>query len=292
VRPLLLLPLLGLLAGCATAGATDERPQVLAAAYPFAWAAEQVAGPDARVLSLVRAGAEPHDVELTPRQVGAVEKASLVVYLDGFQAAVDDAVRNSSRSARLDLTPYVNVQPLADDLDDETGSGNDPHVWLDPVRMAAVVRAVEQRLVATDPAHADAYTARAARTTAALRDLDALFRSRLADCPRHDLVTAHTAFAYLAGRYGLTQVGVTGLDPDNEPSPGHVAEVARYARSRKVQTVYFESSVDPKLAQTIASEVGARTAVLDPVEGVVDGDDYLTVMRRNAAALADGLGCR
>jgi zinc transport system substrate-binding protein len=292
VRSRLLLPLLSLLAGCATAGAADGRPQVIAAAYPFAWAAEQVAGPDARVVSLVKAGAEPHDVELSPRQVGAVEKATLVVYLAGFQPAVDDAVRNSTRKARLDLTPSVDVQPLASDLEGETSGRTDPHVWLDPVRMAAVVRAVAARLQAEDSAHATGYAGRAERVVADLDALDASLRTALASCDRRDLVTAHTAFGYLASRYGLRQVGVTGLDPDNEPSPRHIAEVARYARAHDVRTVFFESHVDPKLAQTIAAEVGARTAVLDPVEGVRAGDDYLTVMRRNRAALVEGLDCR
>jgi zinc transport system substrate-binding protein len=265
---------------------------VLAAAYPFAWAAEQVAGPDARVTDLVRAGAEPHDVELSPRQIGAVEQASLVVYLRGFQPAVDDAVRNSDRAARLDLTATADVQPLSNDLDDETGSGIDPHVWLDPERMSDIVATLADRLAAADPANAAGYRSRADRTRQQLAELDRLFRQRLADCARHELVTAHTAFAYLAGRYGLTQVGVTGLDPEGEPSPGRIAKVARYARTHDVTTVFFESPVDPKLAETVAAEIGARTAVLNPVEGVEPGDDYLSVMRRNATALAEGLGCR
>ena len=295
MRPhvLIALALLALLAaGCSGTGSADPRPQVLAAAYPFAWAAEQVAGPDARVTGLVRAGAEPHDVELSPRQIGAVEQASLVVYLRGFQPAVDDAVRNSTRAARLDLTSVTDVQPLSNDLDDETGSGIDPHVWLDPQRMARVVAALADRLAAVDPSNAASYRSRADRTRVQLTELDRLFRQRLAACDRHELVTAHTAFAYLAGRYGLTQVGVTGLDPEGEPSPRRIAEVARYAREHDVTTIFFESRVDPKLAQTVAAEIGARTAVLDPVEGVAHGDDYLSVMRRNATALAEGLGCR
>ncbi len=287
-----LIALLVLVAGCGGTGAADERPQVLAAAYPFAWAAAAVAGDDARVVDLVKSGGEPHDVELAPRQIGAVEKAALVVYLRGFQPAVDDAVRDSAKAARLDLRSAADVRPLSDGLEDETGSGIDPHVWLDPVRMSAIVGTVADRLSRQDPAHASSYEERATRTQAALAELDTLFRSRLADCRRRELVTAHTAFAYLAGRYGLEQVGVTGLDPEGEPSPARIAKVARYARSHDVSTVYFESRVDPKLAQTVASEIGARTAVLDPVEGVRDGDDYLSVMRRNAAALAEGLGCR
>jgi zinc transport system substrate-binding protein len=287
-----LIALLALVAGCGGTGSADTRPQVMAAAYPFAWAATAVAGEDARVVDLVKAGGEPHEVELTPRQIGAVEKAALVVYLRGFQPAVDDAVRDSSKSARLDLRSVADVRRLSGDLGDEIGSGIDPHIWLDPVRMSAVVGAVADRLSRQDPAHASAYQARAVQTQASLAELDTLFRTSLQSCDRHEIVTAHTAFAYLASRYGLKQVGVTGLDPEGEPSPARVAKVARYARSHGVSTVFFESSIDPKLAQVVASEVGARTAVLDPVEGVRDGDDYLSVMRRNAAALAEGLGCR
>ena len=287
----ILIALLVLVAGCGGTGTADERPQVLASAYPFAWAAAAVAGDDARVVDLVKSGGEPHEVELTPRQIGAVEKAALVVYLRGFQPAVDDAVRDSGKSARLDLRPVADVQPLSGALEDETGSGIDPHVWLDPVRMSRVVGAIGDRLARQDPAHASAYQERAVRTQASLAQLDELFRTRLAECRRRELVTAHRAFAYLADRYGLEQVGVSGLDPESEPSPARIAKVARYARSHDVSTVFFESSIDPKLAQTVASEIGARTAVLDPVEGVRDGDDYLSVMRRNAAALAEGLGC-
>lgn len=295
MRPHVLIALIAVAvptAACSGTGAADPRPQVLAAAYPFAWAAEQVAGPDARVTNLVRAGAEPHDVELSPRQIGAVEQASLVVYLRGFQPAVDDAVRNSDRAARLDLTSTADVRPLSSDLDDETGSGIDPHVWLDPERMSRIVTTLADRLAAGDPSQAAGYRRRADRVLLQLAELDGLFGQRLADCARHELVTAHTAFAYLAARYGLTQVSVTGLDPEGEPSPGRIAQVARYAREHDVSTIFFESRVDPKLAETVAAEIGARTAVLDPVEGVEPGDDYLSVMRRNATALAEGLGCR
>lgn len=278
-------------AGCTAQAATDGRVRVLAAAYPFAWAAQQVGGPDARVDDLVRAGAEPHDVELSPRQIGAFEQAQLVVYLHGFQPAVDEAVREAPRGARLDLTPTVDVQPFRSDLTGDSEAGTDPHVWVDPVRMSAVVRAVAGRLRDADPAHASSYTERETATLSRLAKLDAVFRAALRDCRQREVVTAHSAFAYLAGRYGLRQVGVAGISPDAEPSPGRIARVARYAREHEVHTVFFGSDVDPKLADTVAREIGARTAILDPVEGVAPGDDYLTVMRRNAAALHDGLTC-
>jgi len=290
VRLLTLLALFAA-AGCAPSAATDGRVRVLAAAYPFAWAAAQVGGADVRVDDLVRAGAEPHDVELSPRQIGAFEQAGLVVYLRGFQPAVDDAIRESPKRARLDLTAVTEVQPFRSDLTGDGESGVDPHVWLDPVRMSAIVQSIDDRLSAADPPHASSYHARATSTLTRLRQLDATFRSDLRSCQHVEIVTAHTAFAYLAGRYGLRQVGVAGISPDAEPSPGRIARVARYAREHDVRTVFFGSDVDPKVADTVAREVGARTAILDPVEGVRDGDDYLTVMRRNAATLHSGLAC-
>jgi zinc transport system substrate-binding protein len=108
-------------------------------------------------------------------------------------------------------------------------------------------------------------------------------------------VTSHAAFGYLARRYGLTQVGITGLAPDAEPSPADLARVSRLVRREGVRTVYYETLVSPDVARTVASETGARTAVLDPVEGLTKasaGRDYLGVMRSNLAALRVGQPCR
>lgn len=285
--------LLVLTAGCGSGAGSDaaDTVQLLAAAYPFAWAAEQVGGPDASVTNLVKSGVEPHDVELSPRQVSAFSGADVVVYLRGFQPAVDDAVAQSARDARLDLSPSVDLEPPDSGLTKASSSGVDPHVWLDPVRMRAVVAAVTDRLIARDPDNATAYQERRKTTDAKLTALDARFRSSLKQCDRAQIVTSHAAFGYLARRYGLTQVGIAGLSPESEPAPGRLAQVAEFARRNKVKTIFFESLVDPKLAQTVAAEVGASTAVLDPLEGVRPGDDYLSVMNRNAAALRTALGC-
>lgn len=263
-------------AGCSTSTPTDQ-VEVLAAAYPFAWLAEQVGGPDVRVTNLVKPGAEPHDIELSPRQVVQVRAADLVVYLDGFQAAVDDALEAGDQG--LDLGRVVKRQ------------GHDPHVWLDPIRMQQAAMAIGARLERVDARHAAAYRTRAMGVVAKLDDLDQAFRTALKSCERHEIVTSHSAFGYLASRYGLTQHGISGLSPDAEPSPGKMAEVAGFAREHHVTTIFFESLVDPKVAKTVAGEIGASTAVLDPIEGVTDGNDYLSVQLRNATALRRALGC-
>ncbi len=167
-------------------------------------------------------------------------------------------------------------------------SGNDPHVWLDPLRYVLLVRAIGRALDA-GPA--------TTRLVARLHALDREYRAGLAHCARHEIVSNHAAFAYLAGRYGLTQVSVEGLSPDAEPAPRDLARVAGLVRAHGVTTVFTETLVSAKVAETVARETGARTAVLDPLEGltpkeVAQGADYFSVMRANLARLRVGLGCR
>jgi zinc transport system substrate-binding protein len=281
-----LLCLLLLLTGCTAGLAHDGKVQVVASAYPFAWLAQRVGGPDVDVTDLVPPGAEPHDVELSPQQVALVSQASVVVYLHGFQASVDDALGSGKQG--FDLGTVVTQQPLT------TGgeqTSKDPHIWLDPVRMEAAADGLAERLAAKDPSHAAAYRVRAAAVKKDLQAVDTLFQADLMGCVRRDIVTSHSAFGYLGARYGLVQRGITGVSPDEEPTPKKVAEVALYAKAHHVTTIFFESLVDPKVAKTVAAEIGAKTAVLDPVEGVHGSDDYLSVQRRNAAALHTALGC-
>jgi zinc transport system substrate-binding protein len=282
------LAALAVTAGCARAQAAADggRFGVVTAFYPLRFLSERIGGPDVTVTDLTKPGAEPHDVELTARQVARISDAGLVVYLRGFQPAVDEAVAQEAADRAFDVTSATPLVPL------QTGGGMDPHVWLDPVRFATIADRLGERLARADPAHAAGYTT---RTRALHADLDALHREyarRLATCARREFVTSHSAFGYLASRYGLSQVGITGISPESEPSPRGLAEAARVARDTGTTTVFFETLVSPKVAETLAREVGATTAVLDPLEGLTEpGADYLSVMRANLAALTKALGC-
>lgn len=261
--------------------------QVAASFYPLQWVTEQVAGEAAEVVNLTPPGAEPHDLELGPHQVAAVGEADLVVYLGGFQPAVDEAVEQEAADSSLDVTRVARLE--------RTGSGRDPHFWLDPVRLADVADAVAGRLARIADTDAAGYRARAAELRKRLEALDAELRAGLAGCAGTDLVTSHTAFSYLAERYGMEQVGITGLTPDAEPSPQDLAKVAAYVRDNSVRTIYYETLVSPDVADTVARETGAATAVLDPLEGLSAdsaGDDYVSVMRSNLATLRAGQPCR
>jgi zinc transport system substrate-binding protein len=281
------------LAGCGASDAGGDRLTVAAAFYPLEWVTERVAGPAAEVESLTPPGAEPHDLELGPRDLVSVGGADLVVYLGGFQPAVDQAVEQEAADSSLDVAGPARLT-AAEPGTEDGHSSTDPHFWLDPTRLADVADAVASRLGDVDPSHAAGYRQRAADLRSDLEALDREMAAGLADCTSTDLVTSHEAFGYLAARYGLHQVGISGLSPDAEPSPGAVAEVAAFVEEHDVRTIYYETLVSPAVAETVARETGAGTAVLDPLESLTDesaGDDYLAVMRSNLQTLQRGQGC-
>lgn len=278
-------------AGCGARATGGGRPAIVAAFYPLAWLAGQVAGPDAQVKNLTRPGAEPHDLELTPRQVIEVGQAELAFYVKGVQPAVDKAVREHAGNHALDAETLVPTLPAPQG--EEIHGTRDPHLWLDPSRFATVATALGERLAAIDGEHAAAYRSRAGQVAARLRALDAEFARGLRTCRHKEIITSHSAFGYLAQRYGLRQIGVTGLDPESEPSPQRIAGLAALVRRTGATTVFTETLVSPKIADTVAREAGARTQVLDPAEGVRPGsnDDYFSIMRRDLAVLRPALGC-
>ena len=306
-----------LLSGCAddgSAGGTGKGGlDVVAGFYPLQWVAERVGGDDVSVSSLTPPGAEAHDLELSPRDVGALAEADLVVHLAGFQPALDEAAEAEAGDRAWDAGRAADLAEAADehaadeeehaeDGHAEDGHGHgadgeapvDPHFWLDPVRLAGVGEALAERLGELDPDGAAGYEENAAALRADLEALDAELQGALADCRVDVLVTSHDAFGYLAERYGFEVVGISGLSPSQEPSAGQLAEIATLVRERGVTTVYTETLVDPGVAETVADEAGARTAVLDPIEGLTEesaGEDYLQIMRANLATLEEGQSC-
>jgi zinc transport system substrate-binding protein len=273
-------------------------PTVVASFYPYAFVAQQVAGDHATVTNLTAPGLEPHDLELTPQQVADIQDASVVIYEKGFQPAVDEAVDQSAQGLTLDTTTVVPLEDTgapAETGDDEPALSGDPHVWLDPIRLATITKAVAAELSRADPAHAAAYRANGLELVARLHALDRDYRAGLADCDRAQFVTSHAAFGYLAQRYGLQMIAISGLTPDAEPSPQRLSELAALVRQDGITTIFSEVLASPALADTLAREVGVKTAVLDPIEGLPDAasqQNYLTIMRANLAALREANGCR
>jgi len=280
------------LASCSSNATSDGRPLVIASFYPFAFVAEQVGGDSIQVDNLTPPGAEPHDLELSPQQVADLTNASLVIFENGFQPAVDDGIdqANLSDQAKLDVASVVNTM-------DATGSDEgtfDPHVWLDPVMMQQITMATAEHLGEIDPAHQKLYERNADRLVTKLRDLDTAYREGLANCQRRTIVTGHDAFGYLARRYDLEQIPIAGIDPHAEPSPAQQAHIADLVEQQGITTVFTETLVSDAVAESIANETGASVATLDPIEGLSDAtsnENYFDLMRSNLEAIQQANGC-
>jgi zinc transport system substrate-binding protein len=267
-------------AACGGEGANSAQ-RIVAAFYPLQLAAERVA-PTADVENLTPAGAEPHDLELSPRDVDRIRSADLVLYLGrGFMPQLEKALEGQTNA--VDLLAGEKLLRESDG-----GSRLDPHVWLDPKRLARI--AIRVADVIGQPGAADGFVSD-------LEALDGEFRDSLETCERNEIVTSHSAFAYLAAAYRLRQIALTGIAPEAEPGPRELERLIDEVREARATTVFFETLVSPKLAETVAREAGAATAVLNPLEGLTEdqidaGADYFSVMRENLAALRKALGCR
>lgn len=290
---------------------------VVASFGPLAEVARRVGGEEVRVINLTKAGVEAHDLELNTQQIDSLQDAALVVYLgDSFQSAVEDALK--SRNGPV-LNVLTKIDPLAATNESHADEGhaeeevhgsstgttddgehgrvaNDPHFWLDPIRMSSAAKAVRDTLTTIAPAGASAFATNAAAFTDEMTALDRDMTAGLAQCSSRTFVTAHSAFRYLAARYSLEQVPVAGINPDVEPDPARLAAVADLVKQKNVSTIFTEELASPEVAEAIARETGATTAVLSTIEGFTDEDvaagaTYATKMRDNLRALQKALFC-
>ncbi|GAA1940005.1 metal ABC transporter substrate-binding protein [Nocardioides hwasunensis] len=308
-----LLTATALLAGCGQSDASSGNGRsAVASFYPLAWVTERVAGDGWTIENLTQPGQEPHDLDLNIAQTAALESADLVVLEDGFQPAVDAAAKNTDAPV-LDAASVIDLLPAdhsedehADDHTDDHGDEGahegeeghdhgdvDPHFWLDPLLVADFADAVADELAEIDPDGASTYADNAASLRSDLESVDQELTDGLATCERTATVVSHDAFAYLT-RYGLDFDPIAGLSPDAEPTAADLAHLQELIETEGVTTVFSERLVSPKMAETLAQDMGVTSAVLDPIEGLSDatsGEDYLSLMRENLAALQQANGC-
>ena len=277
--------------------------KVSVAFYPLEYAATKAGGDKVNVTNLTLPGQEPHDLELTPQQITSLEEADLVVYLKGFQPAVDKAVEQSGAKNKLDLSQVIQLRPAAADHDHDSEAGEtedhdhgttDPHFWLDPTLEAKAVSAIADELSKIDAQNKSTYEMNAKNVTNDLTALDEEYKSGLKNCQVKTIITTHAAFGYLTERYGLEQIGISGLSPNEQPSPARIAKVQEEAKEHGVTTIFFETLTSDEVAKAIAGDLALKTAVLDPLEGITTesaGQDYPSVMKANLDAIKQANGC-
>lgn len=284
----------------------DDRLLVVTTIYPLADFVQNIGSEYVEVVNVVPAGTEPHEYEPTPREVAQVLEADVLIYLGGgLDVWAEDMSAEVIEHGGyvLGIEDEVTFARLEEELENESAAdehgheGIDPHIWLDPVEAQNIVSVIADALAAVDAEHAVQYQARANVYMQELQELDGAYQASLASCELDDIIVSHDAFGYLARRYGFTIHSISGLSPEAEPSVRDLAELAETARALGVKTIFFETLVSPKLAETLAKEVGAVTAVLNPLEGLTReeleaGETYLTVMEKNRQALHAALLCQ
>lgn len=310
-------------------GGSSGKLKVAASFYPIQWLTQQIGGDHVDVSSVTPAGTEPHEFEIGTKQIAELNKTKALFYVKGFQPSLDDAVGSLSDVSAVDLTKNVNLvhhegllehdhdhgdKDHGDKKDGEAkkddgekghedgkehdhaeGRGDDaadPHFWLDSARMKRAADAIAAELSKKDPGHADAYKKNNEALQKKLDGLDKSFQTGLATCERRSIVTTHTAFGYLADRYKLSQVGLSGIDPESEPSPATLAKVKKYVQENGTTTIFTEELVSGKPAETLAKETKTVTAVLSPLESKPEKGDYEAAMTGNLTALKKALACK
>jgi zinc transport system substrate-binding protein len=291
-----LLPAVGVtvLAAVASCGGGDSADGAALRVYTTLdsvdWLVEEVGRSRVEVESLIDPGTDPHHVELSPRQVGELSEADLAVVISGMQPAVEEALAQHEDVEVYDIADVVELREASAD----EGGGLDPHVWLDAGRFAEAAEGLAERLAEIDPEGAADYEEHGAATVEELQAIDEAYSSALADCAEREFVVTHAAFGYLAERYDLEQIAITGIEPDSEPSPARIREVADLVQERGIDTVFLETLADEQVGEVLAEEAGAQTAILDPLESITErspADDYPGIMDANREALAEALEC-
>jgi len=274
---------------------TSNKLQMIASFYPLYFFAQQIGGDKANVMNITPAAAEPHDYELTTQDVVRIDQSKMLILNGGKLEPWGDKIRDELQGSNVLIVTAGDG--LADKQLNESGQAiQDPHVWLDPILAKKEVVNIELGFEKIDPGDKAYYQANANKLEAELDQLNSEYANGLKNCQKKDFVTSHAAFGYLAAQYGINQVAISGVSPDEEPSSQKLAEIADLVKKEDIKIIFFESLVSPKLSQTIAQETGAAARVLDPIEGLTQADlnkgrNYLTVMKDNLSALETALQC-
>jgi zinc transport system substrate-binding protein len=265
----------------------NTKVQVVTSFYPLYFFASAIGGDFAQVTNITPAGSEPHDYEPNPQNIMQITNSRLLILNGGGLETWGGKVTQIVNPAHT-LVVVVGEDILGQSI-------VDPHIWLAPRLAKIIVEKIKEGYVNADPTNANYYEANAAAVSLKLSDLDSTYQKGLAKCTNRSIVTSHAAFGYLAAAYNLRQIPIAGLSPDSEPSPRQLGDIVQLAKENNVKYIFFENLASSKLSETIAREVGVKTLVLNPLEGLTpseisQGRDYFTEMKSNLTNLETACG--
>lgn len=298
------------LAGCGqdiennrSAQSTGKLKKVITSFYPLYEIAKNIGGDRAEIKNLVPAGMEPHDYEPTPQDILNIIRADLVIVNGAGLEPWLDRLRGDLQKKGIVLLEMAQSMQ-------KSGVTTDPHFWLDPTIYKEEISLVSDTFEQLDGVHSGAYIDSirsldvpkwaqpdTLRYMQKIEELHNVFQQGLANCESRTLVTSHAAFGYLAKRYNLEIIPVAGFSPEAEVSAKRLAELIQIVKNKKVQYIFTETLVNPKIAETLAKEAGLKTLTLNPLEGlteseILSGKNYVSVMGENLKNLQIALNCK
>ena len=304
---IILFPILSLFISACTGASIQptnkDTLNVVTSFYPLYEIAKKVGAEHVNVLNMVPAGSEPHDYEPTPSDIINLNKADLILYNGGgmepwSDRIIPDLQKNGIQALNLsDLLKNNILKNTSADASEGEYLPYDPHIWMDPTNYMKEAQIITEKLIEIDPNHQEDYRKNSQNFIGEIQILDQDYQNGLKKCTLNSFITNHAAFAYLANRYQLEMIPIAGVSPDSEPSPQTMAEVVKMIQQKNIHYILTESLMNPKVADTLASETGAKTLVLNPLEGLTDteianGKNYIEVMKDNLKNLRIALECQ
>jgi len=269
--------------------------RVSASFYPLAHFARQAGGNKIDVVQILPMGIEPHDFEPSPSDIGRIYNSNLFIYNGaGFEPWADKIVDDLEGKGVVILKMSDYFDLLKTDKDKTV---TDPHIWVDPVNAKREMELISEALIKIDKSNENYYQEKSHEYISKLDILNKEMIVGLGDCSRNEIIVSHNAFSYLSKRYNFQTLAIAGISPDQEPSPRSIGETAKLAKEKNIKYIFFETLVSPKLSETLAKEVGAKTLVLNPVESltseeIAQNKDYISLMEDNIINLKLALSCK
>ena len=271
---------------------TEGKKTIYASFFPVAEFVKMIAGDKFEVKTIIQTNEEPHSFELTSQAMKDLDGADLIAYNGaGMESFIDDLKENIKDDDKfLDLSAGLNLLDSSKEGSDMTSIN--PHTWLSIKNAKVMVDNIYRKLSAMDPDNEAYYKENLDKALAKFDELDKKFEDELSKVKSQDkyFVVSHAAFNYLADDYGLKQVAVTGISPEEEPLAKDLKTIADFVKEKNIKTIFFEGKATPKVAETLAKNTGTKTSTLYTMENLDDdmiAKGYVGLMEENLKALVE-----
>ncbi|MBH0231212.1 metal ABC transporter solute-binding protein, Zn/Mn family [Halobacillus yeomjeoni] len=294
---------------------TTDEITIYTTIYPLEYFTEQIGGEYVNVKSILPPGSDPHTYEPTTKEMVKMAEADAFIYsgatLEGYAEKISSTIQPEDvkvveAAHGIDLEKHEHDGELinhAQDNDTENHSdsheghnheGNDPHIWLDPLRSVQMAENIKDALVELKPEREALFNENFNDLKERLNELDQKYHEVLSSLPGDEIIVSHAAYGYWEQAYGLEQIAISGLDPSNEPSQKELERIIEEGKGKKIDHILFEQNVTPKIAKVVQKEIGAdllrvHNLSVRTEEDLKQEEDYFTLMDQNLEVLKKAL---